>query len=114
MFFLTPRLLSAMVKSPRCLSAAYDPCEVLGHGALHSITQLDDTICKLFGRPQRQRDVTVTPRYQRNAVSDEYGNDADNELVDRLRIKKRGDDFTAAHQPDILARLLAEPAHEWA
>jgi len=41
--------------------------------------------------------VKVTSRYERDAVSDKYRNDANDELVDRLRIKKRGDDFTAAH-----------------
>src|SRR6266566_8712139 len=48
--------------------------------------------------------MTVPSRDERNTISDEYRNDANDELVDRLRIEKRGDDVTATHQPDILAR----------
>src|SRR5436309_237974 len=82
------------------------------HGVLHSVTKLDETIFKPFGRPQRQWDVKVTSRYERNAIPDKYRNDANDELVDRLRIKKRGDDFTAAHQPDIFALALSKSIHE--
>src|SRR6266571_3889159 len=74
--------------------------------------KLDETIGKLLGCQQRQWDVTVTSRDERNAVSDEDRNDADDELVDRLRIEKRGDDFTAAHQPDILALAFSQAMHE--
>src|SRR5712691_4148575 len=88
-----------------------DLCEVSIHGALHSVTKLDETIFKPFGRLQRQRDVKVTSRYERNAISDKYRNDANDELVDRLRIKKRGDDFTAAHQPDIFALAFSKSIH---
>jgi hypothetical protein len=82
------------------------------HGALHSVAKLDETVLKPFGRPQRQRDVTVTSAYKRNAISDKCRNDANDELVDRLRIKKGGDDFTAAHQPDISALALAKSIRE--
>ena len=91
-----------------------DLCDVSIHGALHSLTKLDEAIFKLLGRPQRQRDVKVTSRYERNAISDKYRNDADDELVDGLRVKKRSDDLAGAHQPDILTRLLSKTAHEWA
>src|SRR6266581_4867000 len=74
--------------------------------------KLDETIGKLFGCQQRQWDVTVTSRDERNAVTDEDRNDADDELVDRLRIEKRGDDFTAAHQPDVFALAFAQSLHE--
>ena len=53
----------------------------------------------------------MTSPYERNAISDEYRNDANDELVDRLRIKKRGDDFTAAHQPDIFALAFSKSLH---
>ncbi len=54
----------------------------------------------------------MTSRYERDAVSDKYRNDANDELVDRLRIKKRGDDFTAAHQPDIFAVAFSKSINE--
>ena len=31
-----------------------------------------------------------------------------------LLVEKGGDDLAAAHQPDVLAGLLAKTAHEWA
>src|SRR5947207_4518815 len=55
----------------------------------------------------------MTPCYQWDAVTNENGHHTDDELVDRLRVKKRGDDLATAHQPDILARLLSKAAHEW-
>src|SRR5690348_15905156 len=82
------------------------------HGALHRVPKLDDTIFKPFRRPQRQRDVKMTSPCERNAVSDKYRNDANDKLVDRPRIEKRGDDFTAAHQPDVFALALSQSIHE--
>ena len=67
-----------------------DLCDVSIHGALHSVTKLDETVLELLGRPQRQWDVTVTSRYKWNTISYKYWNDTNDELVDRLRIKKRG------------------------
>src|SRR4051812_20821613 len=49
---------------------------------------------------------------ERDAVADEDGHDADHELVDRLCIEERGDDLAAAHEPDVLARLRPQSAHE--
>jgi hypothetical protein len=80
--------------------------------APHSVTKLDDTIVKLFSRPQRQWDVQVTSRDERNAISDEYWHDANDELVDRLGVKKRTDDFAATHQPDVFALTVSKPIHE--
>ena len=45
---------------------------------------------------------------ERNTFPDEYGHDADNELVNRTLVKERRDDLTSTHQPDVLACLLAE------
>jgi hypothetical protein len=36
----------------------------------------------------------------------------DDELVDPLRVEKRGDDLATADQPNILARLLSRTAQE--
>src|SRR6267143_4907356 len=76
--------------------------------------QLNHTILEAINGVQIQGHVTMTPRYQRDAVPNENGDHADDELVDRLRVKKRGDDLSTAHQPDILARLLSKTGHEWA
>ena len=76
--------------------------------------QLNHTILEALNRVQIQGHVTMTPRYQWDTIPNENGGHTDNELVYRLRVKKRGDDLATAHQPDILARLLSKTAHEWA
>ena len=81
---------------------------------LNAVMQLNQTIFEAFNEVQIQGHVTVTPRYQWNAVPNEHRGHTDDELVDRLRVKKRGDDLATAHQPDILARVLSKTAYEWA
>src|SRR5437764_14449251 len=76
--------------------------------------QLNHTILEAINGVQIQGHVTMTPRYQWDAVPNENGDHADDELVDRLRVKKRGDDLATAHKPDILASLLSKTTHEWA
>src|SRR5262245_21426893 len=49
-----------------------------------------------------------------NALADERGDDADDELVNGVRVKKRRDDLAAAHHPDILPGPLAEAFDECA
>jgi hypothetical protein len=41
--------------------------------------------------------VAVTPRYERNAIPDEDRDHADDELVDRLFVKKGGDELASAN-----------------
>src|SRR5712675_1877113 len=82
--------------------------------SLNTVMQLNHTILEAFSGVQIQGHVTVTPRYQWYAVPNENGGHTDDELVERLRVKKRGDDLAAAHQPDILAGLLSKSRHEWA
>src|SRR5205085_6416732 len=81
---------------------------------LNAVMQLNHTILEAFNGVQIQGHVTLTLRYQWDAVPNENGGHTDDELVNRLRVKKRGDDLAAAHQPDILARLRSKTAHEWA
>src|SRR5437667_864431 len=81
---------------------------------MNAVMQLNDTILEAINRVQVQGHVTVTPRQQWDPLPDENGGHTNDELVDRPRVKKRGDDLAAAHQPDILARPLAKTAHEWA
>src|SRR5258706_14693291 len=52
------------------------------------------------------------PGYERNAIPDEHRDHADDELVDRVFVKKRGDELAASHQPDVLAGELSKTAHE--
>ncbi len=81
---------------------------------VNAVMQLNQTIPEAFNGAQIQGHVTVTPRYQWNAIPNEHWDHTDDQLVDRLLVKKGGDEVAAAHQPDILARLLSETAHEWA
>src|SRR6059036_506996 len=80
----------------------------------NAVMQLNHTIFEAINGVQIQGHVTMPPRYQGDAFPNENGGHTDDELVDRLRVKKRGDDLATAHQPDILARLLSKTAHEWA
>jgi hypothetical protein len=86
----------------------------LGLGVLYAVVQLDHTILEALAGEQLQGHVAVTARDQWDALSNEDWGHTDDKLVDRLLVKKGGDDLAAAHQPDILARLLSETAHEWA
>src|SRR5260221_4324990 len=76
--------------------------------------QLNHTILEAFNGVQIQRHVTVTPRYQWNAIPNKHWGPSDGELIDHLLVNKGGDDLAAAHQPDVLARLLSKTAHELA
>jgi hypothetical protein len=79
---------------------------------LNAVMQLNQTILEAFNGVQIQGHVTVTPRYQWNAIPNKHWGHTDDELVDRLLVKKGGDEFAAAHQPDILARVLSKTAYE--
>src|SRR5262249_3756944 len=80
----------------------------------NAVMQLNQTILEAFNGVQLQGDVTVTPRYQWNAIPNEYGDHTDDELVDHLLVQKGGDELAAAHQPDVLAGMLAKTAYEGA
>src|SRR5260370_36789242 len=80
----------------------------------NAVMQLHHTILEAFDGLQIQGHVAVTSRYQWNAIPNEHWGHTDDELVDRLLVKKGGDELAAAHQPDILAGLLSKTAHEWA
>jgi hypothetical protein len=79
---------------------------------LNAVMQLNQTILEAFKGVQLQGYVTVTPRDQWNAIPNKHGGHTDDERVDRVRVKKGGDELVAAHQPDILARLLSKTAYE--
>jgi hypothetical protein len=81
---------------------------------LDAVTQLNQPILEAFDGLQIQGHMPVTPRYERNAITNKHWGHADDELVDRVVVKKGGDQLAASHQPDILARLVSKTAHEWA
>jgi len=81
---------------------------------MNAIMQLNQTILEAFNGVQLQGHMTVTPCYQWDAIPDKHGGHTDDELVDRVLVKKGGDELAAAHQPDILTRMLSKTAYEWA
>jgi len=48
-----------------------------------------------------------------DAFADEEGDDVNAEFVDFARVQEGGDDFAAAHHPDIFAGLGAQALGEW-
>ena len=49
---------------------------------------------------------------QRNASADEDWHDMDVEFIDLAGVEEGGDQLSAAHHPDMLARRLAKAARE--
>src|SRR2546422_9114058 len=96
----------------RCALFAWDAAS--SRLLLNAVMQLNHTILEAINGVQIQGHVTVTPRYQWNAIPNKHRGHTDDELVDRVLVKKRGDDLATAHQPDILARVLSKTAQEWA
>ena len=80
---------------------------------LNAVAQLNQAILEAFNGVQIQELVTAAPRYQWNPIPDKHWGHTDDELVDRLLVKKGGDELATAHQPDILAWLFSKTAHEW-
>lgn len=74
---------------------------------------LNHTILEPFDGLQIQGHMAGTSRYQWNAIPNKHWGHGDDELVDRLLVEKRSNELAAAHQPDILARLLSKTAYEW-
>src|SRR2546421_257737 len=104
----------AVTRAPKRGRAARGPWDAASSRLLlHAVMQLNHTILEAIDGVQLQGHVTMTPRYQGDAVPNEDGDHTDDELVDRLRVKKRGDDLATPHQPDILTRLRSKAAHEW-
>jgi hypothetical protein len=56
--------------------------------------------------------VSMPGRDQRDALADEYGHDADDELIDRVFVQERRDEIASAHHPDVLALLVPQTFRE--
>src|SRR5436190_2385767 len=78
----------------------------------YPVVQLDDAVVEALDGAQVEGHVALTPRDERDAVADEHGDYVDDELVDRARIQKGGDDVATAHQPDVLAKLRSKTVDE--
>jgi len=94
----------------------HGPCRLTDRSGrvLNVVTQLNQPILEALDGVQIHEHVAVTPRYEWNAIPNEHRDHTDDELVNRVFVKKGGDELTAAHQPDVLAGLLPKTAHEWA
>src|SRR6266571_491217 len=108
----SPRSFTARPCNHRTPSEEHQATESCA--VLNPVARLNHTILEAFDGVQVQGHVTMTPRYQGNAIPNEHWRHGDDELVDRLLVKKGGDEPAATHQPDILARPLSKTAHEWA
>src|SRR5437764_13194630 len=79
---------------------------------LDAIMDLNQPVFEAFHGAQLEAHLPVAPCNQRNALSNEPGSHADHELVDDVLVETGGDKVAAAHQPDILAGLLAQTTNE--
>src|SRR4051812_21771773 len=79
---------------------------------LNAIVGLNQTVFEALYGAQLEEHLTMAPRDQGNAVSNEHRSHADHELVDDVLVKKGRDQVAAAHQPDVLAGLLALTTNE--
>ena len=79
---------------------------------LGAIVEVDDSVGEGFGGKELEPDGTMAGLNRRGAFADEDGDDVDAELVDFALVQKGGDDFAAAHHPDIFAGLGAQALGE--
>lgn len=80
--------------------------------SVNSVVEMDDAIGKLFGREQRELDVAVARRDERDPFADEDRDHVDAELVDFAGVEEGSVEFAAAHHPNVFARLRAQALHE--
>src|SRR5262249_25403445 len=73
-----------------------------------NVVELYHSIRKGLRGEQAQRHFTMPRRDEGNTFPDKRRHDANDELINRVLVKKGTDDFASAHQPDIFAGLLAQ------
>jgi hypothetical protein len=73
----------------------------------------DDAVGKGFGGEEFEADGAMARLNEGDAFADEDGDDVDAELVDFAVVQKGGDDFAAAHHPDMFAGLGAQALGEF-
>src|SRR5580700_10080847 len=71
--------------------------------------KLNDAVRKSLQRSQPERQLPMPRCNEGNAIPDQRRHDGDDELINRVLVKKGADDLTSAHHPDVLASFLTEP-----
>jgi hypothetical protein len=77
-----------------------------------AVVEMDDAVGEGFGGEQFEADGAMARLDEGDAFADEDGDDVDTEFVDFALVQKRGDDFAAAHHPDIFGGLGAQALGE--
>ncbi len=72
----------------------------------------DDAVGEGSCGEELEADGAMAGLDERDAFADEDGDEVDAELVDFALVQKGGDDFAAAHHPDIFAGLGAQALGE--
>jgi len=80
---------------------------------LGAVVEEDEAVGEGFGGEELEADGAMAGLNQRDAFADQDGDDVDAELVDFACVQEGGDDFAAAHHPDIFAGLGAQALGEW-
>ena len=78
-----------------------------------AVVEVDDAVGEGFGGEEFEADGAMARLDQGDAFADEDGDDVDAELVDFALVQEGGDDFAAAHHPDVFAGLGAQALGEW-
>ncbi len=73
----------------------------------------DDAVGEGFGGEEFEAEGAMARLNEGNAFADEDGDEVDAELVDFALVQKGGDDFAAAHHPDVFAGLGAQALGKW-
>src|SRR5713226_4638251 len=77
-----------------------------------AVVEMDDAVGEGFGGEEFEADGAMAKLDEGDAFADEDGDDVDAELVDFALVQKGGDDFAAAHHPDMFAGLGAQALGE--
>ena len=77
-----------------------------------AVVEEDDAVGEGFGGEELEADGAMAGLDEGDAFADEDGDDVDAELVDFAVVQKGGDDFAAAHHPDVFAGLGAQALGE--
>jgi hypothetical protein len=77
-----------------------------------AVVEVDDAVGEGFGGEELEADGAVAGLDEGDAFANEDGDDVDAELVDFALVQQGGDDFAAAHHPDVFAGLGAQALGE--
>jgi hypothetical protein len=77
-----------------------------------AVVEEDDAVGEAFGGEELEANGAMARLNEGDAFADEDGDDVDAELVDFALVQEGGDDFAAAHHPDMFAGLGAQALGE--